>query len=290
MSRIAYVNGQYRPLRHAKVHVEDRGYQFADGVYEVVYCHGGRMVDEALHLERLARSLRELAITPPVSDAALRAILGEVARRNRLVTGLIYIQVTRGSAPRFHAFPPAGTRPGLVVTMRQAPALPASLDHWRAAAITLPDERWARCDIKSVGLLPNILAKEKARQAGAAEAILYDRDGLVTEGASSSVFMVTRHGELLTRPLSNAILPGCTRAALLEELTAAGLVYEERAFTRDELLGAAEIFLTSATSFVKPITSLDGQPVGDGQPGPVAKRLFAMVRGHICGTATHAAA
>jgi D-alanine transaminase len=283
MSRIAYVNGTYRPLSDAAVHVEDRGYQFADGVYEVIYRHDSRLIDMDLHLARLDRSLRELAIRPPVTHAALLAILHEVARRNRLASGLLYIQVTRGVAPRLHAFPPAATKPTFVVTMRRAPPFPTSLAAWQGAAITLPDQRWGRCDIKSVSLLPNILAKEQARQAGALEAIFYDRDNLVTEGASTSVFIVDEAGTLRTRPLSNSILPGCTRAALIADLAEMGIPYEERAFSLSELRAAQEIFLTAATTFVKPVTSLDGSPVGDGIPGPVTERLFSLVRDHITG-------
>ena len=283
MSRIAYVNGTYRPLCDATVHVEDRGYQFADGVYEVVYRHTGRMVDMDLHLARLDRSLGELCIRKPVAHASLLVILDEVARRNRMASGLLYIQITRGVAPRLHAFPPAATRPALVITMRSAPLFPASLANWQGAAITLPDQRWARCDIKSVSLLPNILAKEQARQAGALEAILFDRHEIVTEGASTSVFIVDAEGTLRTRPLSHSILPGCTRAALIADLAVAKIPYEERAFSLDELRTAREIFLTAATSFVKPITMLDGAAVGDGMPGPVTQRLFALVRDHITG-------
>ncbi|MEJ0045586.1 MAG: aminotransferase class IV [Rhodospirillales bacterium] len=200
MSRIAYVNGAYRPLRDASVHVEDRGYQFADGVYEVVYRHESRLIDMDLHLARLDRSLRELAIRAPVGRAALLAILEEVARRNRLASGLLYIQVTRGVAPRLHAFPSPETPPTLVGDDAAGGAVPASLDAWQAAAITLPDQRWARCDIKSVALLPNILAKEAARRAGAMEAIFFDRENLITEGASTSVFIVDAEGTLRTRP------------------------------------------------------------------------------------------
>jgi D-alanine transaminase len=211
------------------------------------------------------------------------AILAEVARRNRLQTGLLYIQVTRGSAPRLHAFPPAGTPATLVVTMRRAAPFPASADDWQAAAITLPDQRWARCDIKSVSLLPNVLAREAARQAGAVEAIFVDRDGMVTEGAATSVFIVDATGTLRTRPLGSEILPGCTRAALLARLADGGIPCDQRAFSLQELRAAREIFVTAATSFVKPITRLDGAPVGDGTPGPVAHQLFKIMAQHIAG-------
>jgi D-alanine transaminase len=283
MSRIAYVNGRYVSLPQATVHVEDRGFQFADGVYEVVYRFAGRLVDCGLHMDRLDRSLRELRLTPPMSQAALLAVVEQVARRNRLATGLIYIQVTRGTAPRLHAFPPAGTPPSLVVTMRRGTPFPRGLDHWHAAAITLPDERWARCDIKSVSLLPNVLAREAARQAGALEAILFDVDGFVTEGASTSVFIVDQDGRVCTRPLSHAILPGCTRTALMTRMRESGLAVDERKFTVADLRNAREIFLTAATTFVKSITRLDNQIVGDGQPGPVAARLFALIAEHVTG-------
>jgi D-alanine transaminase len=283
MSRIAYVNGTYLPHSNAAIHIEDRGFQFADGVYEVVYLNHGRPVDAGLHLDRLDRSLRELRITPPASRAALLAVIDELARRNRLRTGLIYIQVTRGAAPRNHVFPDAATRPTLVVTVRRAAPFPKTLKHWRATAITLPDERWARCDIKSVALLPNVLAKQAARMQGADEAILYDRHDMVTEGASTSVWIVDQHGVLRTRPLGNAILPGCTRAALIADLHHEKIDFEERAFSRAELAAAQEVFITAATTFVKPILALDGAPVGDGTTGPVTARLFDLFARHVTG-------
>ncbi len=283
MSRIAYVNGRYLPLTSAQVHVEDRGFQFADGVYEVLYRHEGRLIDADLHLNRLARSLAELRLSAPMERAALLAVAEEVARRNRLTSGLIYMQVTRGSAPRAHVFPPAGTRPTLVVTMRRTAPYPRSIDEWQAGAITMPDQRWARCDIKSVGLLANVLARQAAREADALEAIFIDDDGMVTEGASTTVFIVDRHGQVLTRPLSHAILPGCTRAALIARMAEAGMSVEERAFSAEEMRRAAEVFITAATTFVKPITRLDGAIVGDGAPGPQARRLFSLMSAHVRG-------
>jgi D-alanine transaminase len=283
MSRIAYVNGRYLPHRDAAVHIEDRGYQFADGVYEVVYRHRGRLIDRELHLARLQRSLGELRIAAPLAPSGLLTILEEVAARNRLASGLIYIQITRGVARRDHAFPRPGTRPSLVVTMRRTQPFPSDLAAWAGAAITAPDLRWARCDIKSVSLLPNILAKQAAREQGAMEAILVDADGMVTEGASTSVWIVDAQGVLRTRALSDRILPGCTRAALLEELAATDMSLEERAFSLDELRSAREIFLTSATSFVKPIVTLDGAQLGDGRPGVVSTRLFGLIAKRISG-------
>ncbi len=204
------------------------------------------------------------------------AVLGEVVTRNRRRSGLLYIQVTRGVARREHAFPAPGTRPALVVTLRRAPPFPTSLDGWTATAITLPDQRWARCDIKSVGLLPNVLARQAARAHGATEAILYDGDEMVTEGASTSVWIVGKDGTLRTRPLSQAILPGCTRAALIEEMQHAGIVLEERAFSLGELREAREVFLTAASTFLKPVLVVDGAAVGAGETGPVANSLFTL--------------
>jgi D-alanine transaminase len=283
MTRIAYVNGFYVPHSKASVHIEDRGYQFADGVYEVVYQDEGRLIDAGLHLARLERSLRELKIPAPVGGAALLTILDEVSRRNRLASGLLYVQVTRGVAPRNHAFPPPGTRPSLVVTMRRTAPFPKTLAGWTGSAIVVPDQRWARCDIKSVSLLPNVLAKQAAREQGATEAIMVDADGMVTEGSSTTVWMVDESGILRTRALSERVLPGCTRAALLEELAASGVVLEERPFSLAEIRAAREVFVTSATSFVKPILALDGTPVGDGKVGEVATRLFGMLARRIRG-------
>ncbi len=277
MSRIAYVNGRYLPHAQAVVHIEDRGYQFADGVYEVAYLHEGRLIDRDLHLDRLARSLAELQIRWPVARAALVAVLDEVLARNRRRSGLLYIQVTRGVARREHAFPPEGTRPALVVTLRRAPPFPQSLDGWTASAITLPDQRWARCDIKSVGLLANVLARQAARVQGATEAILYDESGMVTEGASTSVWIVGADGALRTRPLSHAILPGCTRAALIDEMQRTGIVLEERAFSLAELRQAREVFLTAASTFLRPVLQVDGAAVGEGHVGPVAQDLFTLL-------------
>lgn len=289
MSRVAYVNGAYVAQRNAAVNIEDRGYQFADGIYEVVHLYRDRFVDAGLHLDRLERSLREVRIAMPMPRTALLAVLAEVARRNRVSEGLLYMQVTRGVARRDHAFPVQPIPPALVVTVRRIPPYPPDVEQWGTSAITQPDLRWARCDIKSTGLLPNVLARQAAREQGASEAILIDADGMVTEGAATSFWIVDAVGVLRTRPLGHAILPGCTRAALALLLDAEGIAFEERPFSEAEMRGAREAFLTSATSFVKPITAIDGRAVGDGQVGPVARRLFALFARHVQGGLANAA-
>lgn len=284
MSRIAYVNGRYLDQRLAEVNVEDRGYQFGDGIYEVVHLYQGRFIDEDRHLDRLERSLREIRLPMPMTRLALRHVLAEVARRNRVTEGLLYMQVTRGVARRDHAFPAKPVPPALVVTVKRIPPYPASVDNWAAACITLPDLRWARRDIKSVNLLPNCLARQAAREQGAIEAILYDEaTGMVTEGAATTFWIVDEQGVIRTRQLDQVILPGCTRGALLAELAGAGIAVEERGFSLEEMRRAREAFLTSATSFVKPITRIDGAPVGDGKVGPVVRRLFDVFARHVKG-------
>lgn len=274
MSRVAYVNGRYFPRRDAMVHVEDRGYQFADGVYEVCEVRGGRLVDERRHMQRLVRSLNELRIKLPMSLAALSIVLHETARRNRVIDGIVYLQVTRGVARRDHAFPPPETRPSMVVTanrldMAKAEGIAAE----GIAVITLPDNRWERVDIKSVSLLPNVLAKQAAREQGAREAWFVDRDGYVTEGSSSNAWIVTRDGKVVTRPVDHSILRGITRTVLLDALAAQDLELEERPFTVEEAFAAKEAFLTSVSQIVMPIVRIDGRPVGNGAPGLLASAL-----------------
>ena len=290
MSKIAYVNGRYLPQSEASVNIEDRGYQFGDGIYEVVHLHDGRYVDEELHLARLERSLGEIQLAMPMSRAALSMGLREVAQRNRVREGLLYMQVTRGVSRRDHAFPAKPVPPALVVTIRRVPAYPTDVDKWQAACITLPDLRWARRDIKSVNLLPNCLARQKAREQGAIEAILYDETtGMVTEGAATTFWIVDENGAIRTRFLDHVVLPGCTRAALMAELRTLGMEYDEREFSLEEMRRAREAFITSATSFVKPITKIDGKPVGDGKVGPVVRRLFDIFARHVKGDAKNAA-
>ena len=274
MSRIAYVNGRY--LRHAEaaVHIEDRGYQFSDGVYEVCGIRNGRFMDEALHLERLERSLGELRIAMPLSLAALRHILREVVRRNRLSHGLVYLQVTRGVAPRDHPFPASHVPPALVVTAKRLnEARIAAAVAKGVAVATMPDLRWARRDIKSVSLLPNILAKQAAREAGAYEAWLVDADGFVTEGSSTNAWIVDRDGRLVTRPASHAILNGVTRRVLLETAKAEGIEVIERPFTPQEAKSAREAFISASSAIIIPVVRIDGEPVGNAEPGSLTLRL-----------------
>jgi D-alanine transaminase len=274
MSRIAYVNGRYVPREHAKVAIEDRGYQFADGVYEVCEVRGGRLIDERRHMARLDRSLNELRMARPMSPAALSLVLRETVRRNRVHDGIVYLQVTRGVAPRDFPFPPANTRPSLVVTARSNDS--GRLERMAAegiAVVTMPDIRWQRVDIKSVALLPNVLAKQAARDRGAREAWLVDPQGHVTEGASSNAWIVSRDGMLITRPLGRDILPGITRSVVVEVIEAQGLAFEERAFTVEEAYVAREAFITSASQIVQPVVNIDGRPIGNGAPGLVAAAL-----------------
>jgi len=281
MSRIAYVNGRFLPLSAAMVSVEDRGFQFADGVYEVIYLKDGRLIDAELHLARLSRSLAAIGMAPPMSQAALLCLMAELIRRNRLSDGLLYLQITRGAAPREHAFPRPLPKPTMVMTLRRAPAFPKDLNAWAAAAITYPDQRWARCDIKTVGLLPNVLAKQAARERGAQEAILIDANGMVTEGASSTVWIVDAAGRLCTRTLDHAVLPGCTREAVAALLARQGIAWTERPFSLAEMQAAREVFLTSATSFVRPITAIDENPVGNGQVGELTRKVFDVFARHV---------
>ena len=274
MSRIAYVNGRYRPHRNALIHVEDRGYQFADGVYEVCEVRAARIVDERRHLARLTRSLAALRIGLPMPLPALSIVLHETVRRNRVRDGIVYLQVTRGVARRDHAFPAPGTAPSMVVTARSHDT--AKAEHAAAAGIaviTLADNRWARPDIKSVSLLPNVLAKQAAREAGAREAWFIDARGFVTEGASSNAWIVTAAGDVVTRPVDNGILNGISRAVVVDAIAATGLRLIERPFTATEAKAAREAFVTAASQIVQPVVRIDGNPVGDGRPGPLAAAL-----------------
>ncbi|MEI2300337.1 D-amino-acid transaminase [Ensifer sp. MJa1] len=274
MPRIAYVNGAYVAHADAGVHIEDRGYQFADGVYEVCEIRHGFIVDLNRHLDRLDRSLRELRIDWPMKRAALVYVIRKVIRRNRVKNGLFYLQVTRGVARRDHVFPAEGTVPSIVVTAKRTDT--AAIARKAAngiAAITVPENRWDRVDIKSVGLLPNVLARQKAKEDGAQEAIFVDADGTVKEGAATNVWIVDRNGVLRTRPAEHGILKGITRTTLMDVAVPLGLKVEERAFSVDEMLEAREVFITAATSICFPVVSVDGRPIGNGHPGSIAQNI-----------------
>jgi D-alanine transaminase len=271
MSRTVYVNGAFVPEEEAKVSVFDRGFLFADGVYEVTPVIGGRLIDNPAHMARLARSLGELKMAAPLPLDTLPALMAELVRLNALDEGLVYLQVTRGAAERDFAFPKAAT-PTLVMFTQAKPVVdtPAARDGIRV--IALPDLRWRRRDIKTVQLLAPSLAKQAAKEAGADDAWMVE-DGFVTEGTSNNAWIVTRDGRLVTRDLSSAILHGCTRAAVLTLAREAQVAVEERPFTLEEARGAAEAFMTAASAFVTPVVEIDGVPLGDGRPGPLTRRL-----------------
>ncbi|KQW60920.1 MULTISPECIES: D-amino-acid transaminase [unclassified Ensifer] len=274
MPRIAYVNGAYVPHADAAIHIEDRGYQFADGVYEVCEIRHGFIVDLTRHLDRLSRSLSELRIDWPMSRAALIHVIREVLRRNRVRNGLFYMQVTRGTARRDHVFPAKGTVPTIVVTAKRTDAAVIARKNAEGiSAITVPENRWDRVEIKSVGLLPNVLARQRAKEEGAHEAIFVDPDGTVKEGAATNVWIVDRDGVLRTRPADHGILRGITRTTLMDVAAPLGIRIEERAFTVDDMLAAREVFITAATSICFPVVSIDGKPIGNGHPGSIAQNI-----------------
>ena len=274
MSRIAYVNGRFVPKADAVVHIEDRGYQLADAIYEVWALFDGKLADPEGHFARLERSLSELSIDMPMSRRALTAVLKETVRRNRIREGLVYLQVSRGVAKRDHAFPTEPVAPAVVITVSRVDRVATEARAAKGVAVvTTPENRWGRCDIKTVGLLPNALAKQKAREAGAVEAWFVDELGLVTEGASSNAWIVDGDGTLRTRDTQANILRGVTRLSLIDLAREAGLKVEERPFTPDEARAAKEAFITGAGTLVLPVIAVDGKPVGDGAPGPVAARL-----------------
>jgi len=274
MTRVVYVNGRYLPYSQAGVHVEDRGFQFADAIYEVCEIHGGQLVDETRHLDRLERSLGELRIPMPMSRRALGFVFGETVRRNRVVTGLLYLQVTRGTAPRDFPFPAGNVSPTVVCLARRVDGERREARAEAGIAVkTMPDIRWGRCDIKTVMLLPTVLAKDAAAAAGAQEAWLVDTDGFVTEGASSNAWIVDKTGTVLTRPTGNAILPGVTRRSVFDLLSRENIPFAERAFRVEDAVGAREAFITSASGTVMPVVSINGVPIGNGFPGDLTRRL-----------------
>ena len=280
MSRIAYVDGVYRPHTEAAVHIEDRGYQFADGVYEVIAVRGGRLVDEAPHLIRLRRSLAELRIEGALADAPLKFVLREVIRRNGVLTGIVYLQITRGIAPRDHAFPKAA-RPILVVTARRSKPANPKLVEEGISVVTIPDIRWQRCDIKTISLVANVLGKQQAREAGAFEAWMVDAEDHVTEGTSTNAWIVTGDNLILTRGADHAILDGVTRQSLIAVIRKQGYKFAERPFTVDEAKGAREAFLTSTTADLLPVVAIDGQPIANGVPGLLTQKLRTVYLAHV---------
>ena len=274
MGRIAYVNGRYVLHGEAAVHIEDRGYQFADAVYEVWALFDGKLADPEGHFQRLARSLGELQIALPMTRAALTTVLRETVRRNAIRDGLVYLQVSRGVAPRNHAFPEGDVPPAIVVTVSRVDREAAEVKAAKGVGvITAPENRWGRCDIKTVGLLPNLLAKQAAKERGAAEAWFVDELGFVTEGGSSNAWIVDQDGTLRTRDTNANILRGVTRNTLLDVIAGAGLKVDQRPFTPAEAKAAREAFITGAGALVLPVVTVDGDPVGDGTVGPVAARL-----------------
>jgi D-alanine transaminase len=274
MPRFAYVNGRYVRHADAAVHIDDRGFIFADSVYEVCQIQQGFIVDLTRHLDRLDRSLGELRMRPPMPRAALVAVMREVLRRNRVVNGMVYLQVTRGVARRDHVFPSPDVRSTLVVTAKSLnPAVNAAKYAVGIKAATAPDNRWGRVDIKTVGLLPNVLARQQAKEAGAQEAIFVDADGHVTEGGATNLWIVDKAGKLVTRPADHAILRGITRTTLMDVATKLGIEVEERRFTVAEMLEAREVFVTGATTICLPVVSVDGKTIANGHPGMTAQKI-----------------
>ncbi|MBL6786691.1 MAG: D-amino-acid transaminase [PS1 clade bacterium] len=280
MSRIAYVDGVYQPIDLPGIQVEDRGYQFADGVYEVCAVHHGQLLDEDAHLARLARSLAELSIPAPMSDGALKIVLRETITRNRVSDGIVYMQITRGVARREHGYA-SGLKPVLVVTARATdPNRRAAVLEHGISVVTVPDQRWARCDIKSISLLPNVLARQEAVEKGVQEAWQVDTEGLVTEGAATNAWIVDANGVLRTRPADGGILNGIVRQILMSLIGDMDVSFEERAFCVSEALSARECFSTASTLAVFPVVQIDAKKVGDGRPGPISQAIAARYIQH----------
>ncbi len=281
MSRIVYVNGRYEPYANAAIHAEDRGFQFADSIYEVIEVLGGRLVDDRRHLDRMERSLREIKMRPPMSRAALLNVITETVKRNRVGDGLVYIQVSRGAAPRDFVFPGDDVPPTLVVVARrQRQDKITAQAEAGISVVSMRDPRWARCDIKTVMLLPAVLAKDAAHAKGAKEVWFLDGSGNVTEGASSNAWIVTGDNRLLTHPLANSLLPGITRATVIDAARGEGLAFEERVFSLREALAAKEAFITSATNTVMPVVRIDDHAIGSGRPGTLTRLLRKVFHNH----------
>ena len=280
MSRVSYVNGRYYPHKEVNVHVEDRGYQFADGVYEVILVKNRLLVDEIPHLDRLERSLEALEIAYPMKRQALKMVLEEVIDRNKFKDGIVYIQITRGVARRDHGFPKI-SKPTVVITARPLKITDKSTESKGAKVITLPDIRWKRCDIKSVSLLPNVLGKQAARTAGAQEAWQYDEEGFITEGTSTNAWILDHNDNLITRYLDQAILSGVTRLTVINLAESEGIKVVEQPFSIDDVKNCKEAFFTSSTSFLTPVTQIDDTVIGDGSPGKFTKKLLLSYMNYI---------
>ena len=273
MSRVAYVNGRYLRHAEAQVHVEDRGYQFSDGVYEVILIKNGKMIDEEQHLERLKKSLSSLEINPPMKRAPMRHVMKELIKRNKFRNGIIYIQITRGVAAREHSFPKY-SKPALVMTARRIATKTSDEIEAGVKVITIDDIRWKRCDIKSTSLLPNVLGKQTARRQGAYEAWMVDASGFVTEGTSTNAWIVTTDGKLITAELGSNILSGITRDTFIKIIHELNYKLEERQFSVEEAKNAREAFFTSSTSFLTPVSEIDGVVIGNGKAGSVSMELI----------------
>jgi D-alanine transaminase len=282
LPRIAYVNGRYEPMHRAGVSIDDRGFVFADGVYEVIAVLGGVPLDGTAHMKRLARSLAALALDWPCSKRVLQMLITQVLKRNRVSDGLVYLQITRGVAPRDHPFPPPGTPTTLIITAKPYDfAARMAAARRGASVISTPDLRWRRCDIKSISLLPNVLAKQAAKQAGAMEAVFVDESGMVTEGGSTNMWMVRKDGAILTRPLGPEILPGIARETLLRVAKKAGFTIIERAFSLRDMQAAREAFFTSTTAPCMPIVRVDDMAIGNSVVGSVCEQLLALLAREI---------
>ena len=280
MSRVSYVNGRYHPHKEVNVHVEDRGYQFADGVYEVILVKNRLLVDQIPHLDRLERSLKALEIPRPMKRQALKMVLEEVIDRNKFKNGIVYIQITRGVARRDHGFPKI-SKPTLVITARPLKIPVKGTESKGAKVITLPDIRWKRCDIKSVSLLPNVLGKQAARTAGAQEAWQYDEEGFITEGTSTNAWILDHNNNLITRYLDEAILSGVTRLTVINLAETEGIKIVEQPFSIDDVKNCKEAFFTSSTSFLTPVTQINETVIGDGSPGEFTKKLLLSYMNYI---------
>ncbi len=281
MSRFAYVNGRYVNHNHATVHIEDRGYQFADGVYEVCLIRGGHVIDVQGHLDRLNFSLSELRIDWPMSRRVLEQVMAQLIRKNRIEYGFIYLQITRGVAPRNHPFPSGDIRPALVMTTRRLAPVNRDNAAKGVSVITIPDIRWERHDIKSVSLLPNCLGKQQAVEAGAYEAWQVDAKGMITEGVASNAWIVTAENTLVTRPPSHAILNGITRLTIIDIAKKEGMSIDERTFSVEEAMKAREAFVSGTTSFVKPVIQINNKNIRDGKAGELTLKLLGFYVDHI---------